>query len=342
MAFELVATVEIVDEPAEINGMPVDAWQEPTHVRIAGPFDSRVCKRCAPFVGRVFKNNDPRIRCWTHGSGMHPRCRHWAEPVPPKGAEDAPPSDEAGPSGFLADLIESGDVKQLEQIMGPVRARLLASKTVSLEQLYTEKGVMKTLGEMGYATTGTPLRVSRLDDLRTEGFSLSPFRKPTRRERSAFLPGSRGPRAEMSRAERIKNAKLSHKPMTKVKEAIATASEDRVKNAIGGLRTPDNEPFDVIKDKDAIEVKTIIEGVNPKITMHKASLARKKAYARKHGKRQHTVAIDHRTNKVYYRAGTGSFRLSSMQELENINALTDQLTTPGLWKRRMQKLRRKK
>ena len=82
-----------------------------------------------------------------------------------------------------------------------------------------------------------------------------------------------------------------------------------------GKLTGDNMPFDVLMGASAVEVKTILEGKNPKITMHPESLARKVAYAKQHKLKPHTVVIDARgpRRKYYYKQGIGSFRLSGMK-----------------------------
>ncbi|CAK0774019.1 hypothetical protein CCP3SC15_4920001 [Gammaproteobacteria bacterium] len=120
--------------------------------------------------------------------------------------------------------------------------------------------------------------------------------------------------ATLTRQER---AKLHHKPATLEKQRIAEAQEPKVAKAVSGTQTDDNDPVDVIKSGHGIEVKSIVEGKNPKITMHPESLARKKKFARKNKAKLHTVVIDMREGKpvVYYRKGVGSFRLTSMEKL---------------------------
>lgn len=119
--------------------------------------------------------------------------------------------------------------------------------------------------------------------------------------------------ASRARAER---ARASHKPSTGDKQAIAERNELRVAEAAKGDHLPDNEPFDVVKGDHAVEVKTIMKGADSvKVTMHKDSLARKVAQVAETGLRPHTVVVDERTAKVYYKEGLGSFRLSTMQEV---------------------------
>lgn len=121
-------------------------------------------------------------------------------------------------------------------------------------------------------------------------------------------------------------AKESYKPMTKEKERKATANEESVAKAIGGERTGDNDAFDCLTNAGhAIEVKTIIDGKNSKITMHPKSLRRKKKYIRKNKVRAFTVVIDERSGEkeFYVRKGVGSFRLVSMTKIDGLERLMD-------------------
>lgn len=120
-------------------------------------------------------------------------------------------------------------------------------------------------------------------------------------------------------AGKVQRAKESHVPMTKEKLASATEREKAIVAAIGGEHIGGTKPFDVVlRDKSgkmthAIEVKTIF-GKRDKITMHKSSLKRKEAFARKNGLQTHTIAIDARGGKdaYYHREGLGSYRLKGM------------------------------
>jgi len=111
-------------------------------------------------------------------------------------------------------------------------------------------------------------------------------------------------------------ARASYKPATKENQAKAEASEASLAKALGASRTPDNSPFDLLKGKNAIEIKTIISG-HPKITMHGESLARKVAFAKDNKVAVHTVVVDKRGDptKYFYAARLGSLNLNSMQSV---------------------------
>lgn len=127
-------------------------------------------------------------------------------------------------------------------------------------------------------------------------------------------------------SERAQRAKSSHKPATAEKQRAAERNETTLATAIGGKQTKDNEAFDVVTRGHCIEVKTIMEGSNDKITMHPESLARKQAEASKRGLKAHTVVFDARNNAVYYRQGIGSFRLGNMEKLSSAAAVRSRLS----------------
>jgi hypothetical protein len=121
-------------------------------------------------------------------------------------------------------------------------------------------------------------------------------------------------------AEKVAKAKASYKPVTVKKLRISTGNEVKMAKLIKGKRQPDQSPFDVVKGKNAIEIKTIIEGETGKITMHKPSLKAKKEQAAENGWTTHTVVFDTRTDKIYYKPGVGGYRITAMN-LTNLEEL---------------------
>lgn len=123
-------------------------------------------------------------------------------------------------------------------------------------------------------------------------------------------------------SDKQSRAVASHKPSTKAKQDLATQGERMVAKAIGGTCTKDNEPFDVVmvrgKKKYAIEVKTLVDNKNDKITMHPESLERKLKWARANKAVPYTVVVDMRsgTHQVYARFGVGSFRLAGLTKVK--------------------------
>jgi hypothetical protein len=118
-------------------------------------------------------------------------------------------------------------------------------------------------------------------------------------------------------ASRAQRARETFKPATREKQKIADRSEAHLAEVLRADRTPNNSPFDLIKGKHGIEVKTLIDQKNSKITCHPESCARKRSAARKLKVRPHTIAIDLRggTAEYYYARGVGSFRLGGMKKV---------------------------
>jgi hypothetical protein len=119
--------------------------------------------------------------------------------------------------------------------------------------------------------------------------------------------------------DRATRAKLTYKPSTGEKQRVARKEQQRVADVIGGENILGHMPFDVhVGDRVGIEVKTIMDNNNDKITLHPDSKERKLSFARKHRMRSiHTVAVDVRggKRKYYYKKGIGAFRLTSMEEV---------------------------
>jgi hypothetical protein len=118
---------------------------------------------------------------------------------------------------------------------------------------------------------------------------------------------------------RAARAIATYKPSTRAKQRLALDSVHKVAGIIGGTPTGDNQPMDVVvqtpKGKTiGIEVKTLIDNSNDKITMHPESLARKEQWTRQNKAEGHTLVVDKRGGKTifYHRKGFGSFRVSNM------------------------------
>lgn len=141
-----------------------------------------------------------------------------------------------------------------------------------------------------------------------------------------------GETAAHTRAER---AIATHKPSTRVKQQVAARSVTQVAQVVKGTPTDDHQPMDVIvktpKGTIGIEVKTLLDNSNDKITMHPESLARKDAWVRENKAQGHTIVVDKRGGRTayYHREGFGSFRIASMTRVSG-----DQVRQLILGKRR--------
>lgn len=114
---------------------------------------------------------------------------------------------------------------------------------------------------------------------------------------------------------KVERATITHVPMTRQVRQEAEKEAQGLAKLLKGQHTQDNEPMDIIVGRNGIEVKTLIQQKNDKITMHPDSLRRKLTFVKKNKLKGHTVAIDMRTGQrqLYYQPGFGSFRIGSMQ-----------------------------
>jgi len=137
-----------------------------------------------------------------------------------------------------------------------------------------------------------------------------------RNSKGEWTSGGDGSTAEERAKDRVERAKASAVRTGQHEQAIADRSEAVLSQAIGVPRTPNNQAFDLENDDVGIEVKTLVNGKNEKITMSKTALARKLGAL--DGRKGYTVVVDRRSGGLtgqatyYYREGFGSFRLGSM------------------------------
>ena len=110
------------------------------------------------------------------------------------------------------------------------------------------------------------------------------------------------------------------------KQHIADKSEAKLSKALGVPRTPDNAPFDLRNNDIGIEIKTMVDNKNDKVTMSKAALGRKIAEKEADKLKTFTVVADVRGGgaaKYYVSDKLGSLRLGSMTPitLPNLRAM---------------------
>jgi len=138
-----------------------------------------------------------------------------------------------------------------------------------------------------------------------------------RDDEGQWTSGGGGGGAGTAASGRAARATASHIGVTTARRRHADRRQADVARFIGGRQTGDNEPFDVIRGRSAIEVKTMIDQSNDKITMHPDSLERKQQDAKRFS-RVYTLVVDDRPGsggKLYLREGLGSFRLGAMQPI---------------------------
>ena len=124
--------------------------------------------------------------------------------------------------------------------------------------------------------------------------------------------------AEPKLSDRAQRALASYKPSTAEKQRVASESERKVAEILRGQQTDDNSPTDITLTTggrfQGVEVKTLVDNKNDKITMHPESRERKEAWAMENHAALHTVVVDSRGQppRIYYHEGVGSFRLAGM------------------------------
>lgn len=140
------------------------------------------------------------------------------------------------------------------------------------------------------------------------------------------------------RSPKALRALKAFKPIHAQAQRYAEQNELTIREMIGGQRTEGNAPVDVIAKVEGktvgVEVKTMINNTNDKITMRRAAVEKKEAWARRHRANVHTVVIDDRGklghseysgHRLYHTKGTGSFRLGSMTPVKDERHLKELL-----------------
>lgn len=156
-------------------------------------------------------------------------------------------------------------------------------------------------------------------------------------ERGGSAEGTGG--GEKTRNARSLRALKAFIPITAANQRHAEKNELSVRNMIGGTRTDDNLPVDVVTTikgrMHGVEVKTFINNTNDKITMRKAAIEKKVAWGRSNHASVHTVVIDDRDkfgskhysgHRIYYAKGSGSFRLNSLTKVTSPQHLKELLS----------------
>ncbi len=172
------------------------------------------------------------------------------------------------------------------------------------------------------------------------GLAPAKSEKPAKPSKPARVP-------EKKPSEKALRAKAAHKLVDKTIQRYAEEhNEPAFAKDIGGLSFKDNEPVDVVLGdggivKHGIELKTMVDNGNNKITMKRSAMERKAQWEKDNKATFHTVVIDdsavfnangegkHDVSKrrLFYRRGYGSFRVGSMHEVKNLAELKKLLDT---------------
>lgn len=153
--------------------------------------------------------------------------------------------------------------------------------------------------------------------------------------------------AEATPTERTKSeiAKANAKRVDKdIQRYSEEHNEPMLAKALGGESLDDNEPVDVVTTIDGklhgIELKTMVDNDNNKLTMKADAMQRKASWARRNGGKVHTVVYDdhkvfnakgagkhdYSKREIYYRRGYGSFRVNGMHKVESMAELKSLMT----------------
>lgn len=161
------------------------------------------------------------------------------------------------------------------------------------------------------------------------------------------VAGARTPAPPAS--ERSMRAKTAHVMVDKEIQRYAEEhNEGRFAKAVGGVAFPNSEPIDIAIPgpngivAHGVELKTVVNNGNSKLTMKREAQERKAAWERKNKATIHTVVLDdtkvfnakgpgkHDESKrvYYYRRGFGSYRLSNMERVTSIDDVKRLINTP--------------
>jgi Phage portal protein len=174
--------------------------------------------------------------------------------------------------------------------------------------------------------------------------------KPTAKAKLDRLKKGKSVEYKSVKAQRA----ADHQTLTTGREQKYTkANESAMAARIGGESFADNGAVDITvkigKQTHGIELKTLVQGKNDKVTMaakpkpyeKESAIDRKVKWQNENGTTVHTVVADHRDkfaggenkelhsgNELYYKRGTGSFRIGAMHPVKDIGELHTLMKTP--------------
>lgn len=128
---------------------------------------------------------------------------------------------------------------------------------------------------------------------------------------------------------------------------LANGLKDANRNQ-NAMSLRDNEPVDAVVVRDGkiehgVELKTMVDNGNNKITMKESALARKRQWVKDNKATFHTVVFDDQkvfnaggegihgpasARSIFYKRGAGSFRVGSMHRVKNMNELRSLIDMP--------------
>ena len=157
------------------------------------------------------------------------------------------------------------------------------------------------------------------------------------------------PRVPQKRpSEKAARAMASAKRVDKrIQRYAEEHNEPKFAAAVGGLSFKDNEPVDVVLGaggvvKHGLELKTMVDNANGKITMKRSAMERKAQWEKDNKATFHTIVIDDQAvynaggegvhdeskRRYFYRRGFGSFRVAGVHEVKDVAELKKIINTP--------------
>jgi len=269
--------------------------------------DDRVCPTCSSYEGKVYQISEAR--------GMiphHPNCRCCWMPADVGEKDDDRPTGNtrrAGTSRFSGNLAKSG-----WQDQWPV-----GNAELDREVLEFSRAMSRATANAGPA-----------DEERDEHGRWTA--EEGGGDKAKFVGKSVGA-AEHLHAESVKHRIAAM--VGGVPEELAKAEGQK-----------DKKPFDVRVNRrngvhDDVEVKSLLKGSKQELSVHDDALLRKVEHAQKTGNRFHMVAVDerltyqggehaenHSGHDLYYKRGSGRYRLSQMHKVSSATELKRLIAMP--------------
>lgn len=284
-------------------------------VMFSAALDNRTCYQCAALDGMQYDYKDGANDHDGPQIPLHPRCRcvyvpitkSWSElegRAPEKDSKNMFVEDSAMPlkityESWLRKQNET-DPKMVKDFLGPARYKLWDSGKITMNQMANQKKIF-TLAELEEKLKGTSGLAARI------------------------VPAD--VRAKMS-ARQLQSLD-NYVPVDKKVRDVAEATEREVAKNLGAEHIIGNLPFDIVKDREWIEMKTLISG-RGQIRMRPESKKKKLDFIKKYNGRAHTILADKRRDsetfgKYFYRKGLGDFQPKTMTEVKSWKHLNELL-----------------
>ena len=220
------------------------------------------------------------------------------------------------------------------------------------ESFWVSEGAYSMLTEAGKAGL-IAKKVTDKDGKQTTVYVKATQDEPKQKPATQAKPVATAPKQprvpQNAMSDKAKLAKANHKVIgAEIQRYAEEHNEPEFAKEVGGLSFKDNEPVDVVMGeggvvKHGIELKTMVDNGNSKITMKRSAMDRKADWEKANKATFHTVVIDDQNvfnangpgkhdkskRKIFYRRGYGSFRVPTMHQVKSLEELKTLLNTPN-------------